>query len=72
MRLAGLPEARSPVHLLQELLGSVGNSQVEHRRHPGLRHCFHLQAGFLQEADDALRHLGSNLRSLVDRGRFAT
>ena len=38
---------------------------VEHRRFENLWHDFHLQAGVLAEADEAINDMGARLRTLM-------
>ena len=44
---------------------------IAHRRFDGMWHDFHLQAGVLAEADEAISELGARLRAHV-QGRVAT
>lgn len=43
----------------------AGTGRVEHRRFENLWHDFHLQAGVLAEADEAINHMGARLRALM-------
>jgi epsilon-lactone hydrolase len=45
-----------------------GEAEIEHRRHPGLWHDFHLFAGLLAQADDAVTALGASLRARCENG----
>jgi acetyl esterase/lipase len=46
-------------------------TDIEHRRFDGLWHDFHLQAGVLAEADEAISELGARLRAHV-HGKVGT
>jgi monoterpene epsilon-lactone hydrolase len=45
-----------------------GQAEIEHRRHPGLWHDFHLFAGLLSQADDAVTALGASMRARRGNG----
>jgi monoterpene epsilon-lactone hydrolase len=54
---------------LEHKLSALGpEAELEHRRHPGLWHEFHLFAGLLSEADEAVTALGASLRARVAGG----
>src|SRR4029077_5826755 len=45
---------------------------IAHRRFDGMWHDFHLQAGVLAEADEAIADLGARLRTHTTEGKVAT
>jgi epsilon-lactone hydrolase len=45
---------------------------LDHRRFEKLWHIFHLQAGVLAEADEAIADLGARLRTHTTEGKVAT
>ena len=45
---------------------------LDHRRFENLWHVFHLQAGVLAEADEAIADLGAKLRTHTTEGKVAT
>ena len=45
---------------------------LDHRRFEKLWHVFHLQAGVLAEADEAIADLGARLRTHTTEGKVAT
>ncbi|WP_104090283.1 alpha/beta hydrolase [Arthrobacter sp. GMC3] len=74
MQSSGDDPIGADADLLEDLLSGAGVSDevFRHRRHPGLWHVFHLQAGFLPQADAALEHLGTSLREVADCGKFVS
>jgi len=50
---------------IEKAAAEAGSGLVEHRRFDGLWHDFHLQAGVLAEADEAISDMGVRLRSLM-------
>jgi len=50
---------------IEKAAAEAGSGLVEHRRFDGLWHDFHLQAGVLAEADEAISDMGARLRSLM-------
>lgn len=49
----------------------AGTGMLCHRRFDGLWHVFHLQAGLLAEADEAISDMGARLRTHTTQGRVA-
>jgi epsilon-lactone hydrolase len=50
---------------IEKAAAEAGTGIVEHRRFDGLWHDFHLQAGILAEADEAINDMGARLRVLM-------
>ena len=50
---------------IEKAAAEAGTGLVEHRRFDDLWHDFHLQAGVLAEADEAINHMGTRLRTLM-------
>ena len=50
---------------IEKAAAEAGTGRVEHRRFDDLWHDFHLQAGVLAEADEAINHMGARLRTLM-------
>ena len=50
---------------IEKAAAEAGTGLVEHRRFDDLWHDFHLQAGVLAEADEAINHMGARLRTLM-------
>ena len=51
---------------------AVAAGVIAHRRFDGMWHDFHLQAGVLAEADEAISELGARLRTHTTEGKVAT
>jgi epsilon-lactone hydrolase len=49
--------------LLADAEGLAARAAVEHRRHPGQFHAFHVMAGITREADEAVDALAASLRA---------
>ncbi|RDH76854.1 alpha/beta hydrolase [Mycolicibacterium moriokaense] len=50
---------------IDKAAAEAGTGRVDHRRFDGLWHDFHLQAGVLAEADEAVTDMGARLRTLM-------
>ena len=50
---------------IEKAVAEAGTGLVEHRRFDDLWHDFHLQAGVLAEADEAINDMGARLRALM-------
>ena len=50
---------------IEKAAAEAGTGFVEHRRFDDLWHDFHLQAGVLAEADEAINDMGARLRTLM-------
>ena len=50
---------------IEKAAAEAGTGLVEHRRFDDLWHDFHLQAGVLAEADEAINDMGARLRTLM-------
>jgi acetyl esterase/lipase len=50
---------------IEKAASEAGSRLVEHRRFDDLWHDFHLQAGVLAEADEAIDDMGARLRTLM-------
>lgn len=61
------PLAADSEQLVATLGSTAATGHVDHRQWPNLWHCFHLQAGFLRAADEAIDHLGRALHRVTSR-----
>lgn len=57
--------------MIEKAAAEAGTGLVDHRRFDGLWHDFHLQAGVLAEADEAITDMGARLRSLMTERKAA-
>lgn len=56
---------------IEKAAAEAGTGFVEHRRFDGLWHDFHLQAGVLADADEAINHMGARIRTLMTEREVA-
>jgi acetyl esterase/lipase len=74
--MAGLPPivmqsaGDDPLSVDADKIASAA-TDIEHRRFGGMWHDFHLQAGVLAEADEAIADLGAKLRTHTTEGKVA-
>jgi acetyl esterase/lipase len=57
---------------IETAVAATGTGVVDHHRFDNLWHVFHLQAGVLAEADEAITDLGVRLRTRTTERKVAT